>query len=377
MSTTISIQAVNNKKQLKAFIHFPWKIYKDDPHWVPPLLMDMKRRFNKKKDPFYEYGDLQPFLAYKDGEVVGRIAAISNSLYNKTQDADTAFFGFFECVNDQEVANKLFQVAENWVKERGFTKINGPANPTINHEYGLLVEGFNDSPRIMMSYNPPYYIDLVKNWGFKKDKGLFAYEINSETIHKNPKFQRIAKIARERSKVSIRKINMKNLKAELKLVKKVYNDAWADNYGFIPMTDAELDALAEDFKPIVIDDLVIFAEIDGETVGFALVVPDYNQIFKEMNGRLFPFNFLKLLLPSYRKKIEWLRIIILGVLPKYQRRGIDAVLYQEVLERALKHGYPKGEASWILEDNLGMTRAAEDVMSGKVYKRYHVYEKEV
>lgn len=369
--SSILIKPINSKSDLKKFLKIQWKIYENFPNWVPPLLYDKLKLLDEKKNPFFKHAQMQLFLAFKNNEIVGRIAAIKNDLHNKEHNDNVGFFGFFESVNDQEVANELLNAAKNWLIEKGFDEMRGPANPSVNDEYALLVEGFDDPPRVLMPYNPPYYMTLLENYGLKKAKDLYAYKIINEEIIKSEKIFRIADIALKRSKVSIRAMNMKNFNEELERVKYVYNKAWAPNWGFVPLTDEEIDYLAADLKPLVDPNLVLFMENEKETVGFALVLPDYNFIFKEMNGKLLPFNFIKLF--TKRKYIPWARIIILGLIPEYQKKGLDASFYVEVVKRAEKRGILLGEASWILEDNNMMVRGAE-TMNGIRYKTYRVYQ---
>ncbi len=368
----ITIRTVNSKSDLSKFVKFPWKIYKDDPNWVPPLLFDIKKILNRKKNPFYKHAEIEMFLAEKDGKLLGRIAAIKNDLHNKEHNDKVGFFGFFECINDQDVANKLFFAAADWIRNKGLTEMRGPVNPSVNDIYALLIEGFDDQPRLLMPYNPKYYMDLLDNAGFAKAKDLYAWKISKEKMETNDKIKRVADIALRRSNANIRILNLKDFENELEKVKFVYNKAWQPNWGFVPLTDEEIDALAADLKPLVDPNLVLFLEIDGKTVGFALVMPDYNFIFKEMNGRLLPFNFIKLF--TKRKSIPWARIIILGIIPEYQKRGLDAALYYEVMVRAQERNIYRGEASWILEDNEMMNRGAE-TMRGDLYKKYRVYQK--
>ena len=370
----IEINTLHPTKDILKFIKFAWKIYKDDPYWVPPLLMDKKKILNKDKNPFFKAAQMEMFMAYKNAEPVGRIAAIKNDTHNKIHNENIGFFGFFESVNDQEVANALLDKAKEWLKSKGVNAMRGPANPSSNDEFGMLLEGFEDSPRIMMTYNPKYYLDLMDNYGLKKVKDLLAYQIDNPKLLKSEKLIRVAEIARKRSNVEIKQINLKQFKSELEKVKFVYNQAWAPNWGFIPMTDEEIDNLAKELKPLVEDSLVVFAEVEGKTVAFALVMLDYNELIKDFNGRLLPFNFIKLF--TQRKKIKWARVLTLGIIPEYQKRGIDALLYYEITKRAEKIGILKGEASWILEDNEMMTRGAE-VMNGEVYKKYRIYEIEI
>lgn len=372
--SSLNIIPVASKSEFNKFIKFPWKIYSDHPNWVPPLLYDLKKVLNKKKNPFFNHADMELFLAIKEGSVVGRIAAIKNDLHNKEHNDKVGFFGFFECINDQEVANKLFDTAAEWITGKGLTAMRGPANPSVNDIYGMLIDGFDDPPRILMPYNPKYYMELLDHNGFQKAKDLYAWKISKEKMETNDKIKRVADIALRRSNATIRPLNMKDFKNELEKVKFVYNKAWEPNWGFVPLTDEEIDALAADLKPLVDPNLVLFLEIENKTVGFALTIPDYNFIFKEMNGRLLPFNFIKLF--TKRKSIPWARIIILGVIPEYQKRGLDAALYYEIMVRAEKRNIVRGEASWILEDNTMMNRGAE-TMNGDLYKKYRVYEKDL
>lgn len=360
------------KADLNLFIKMQWKFYEGDPHWVPPLIMDRQKILSKTKNPFFEHAEADYFIAFRNSEPVGRIAAIINHLHNQYHHDKIGFFGFFECINDQSVANALFDTAGKWLKDRGYDAMRGPANPSSNDEYGMLLEGFDDSPRMLMTYNPKYYLDLCDNYGFKKEKDLFAWKLEAQKTYSSDKLRRVAQIARERSGLKITQLNKKEFDKELEKVKYVYNKAWAPNWGFVPMTDNELNAMAADLKPLVEDSLLLFGEINGEVVGFALTMLDYNYIFKQMNGKLFPFNFLKLY--TQKKHIKWSRIITLGIIPEHQKKGLDAVFYWETLERAGKLGIHLGEASWILEDNEMMNRAA-NVMNGEVYKKYRIYQK--
>jgi GNAT superfamily N-acetyltransferase len=368
---SIQIKIVETKKELMQFIKLPWKIYKDDPYWVAPLIMDRKHMLDKEHHPFYKHAEMEMYLAYKNGELAGRIAAIKNDLHNSTHNDKIGFFGFFECVNDTEVSQALFDTAKKWLKSKGLDAMRGPASPSSNDEWGMLLEGFDDEPRILMPYNPKYYLDLCAAYGLTKIKDLHAYKISNSKILKSEKLARVAKIAAQRSGIEIKTLNMSDFKNELEKVKYVYNKAWAPNWGFVPMTPEELDAMAKDLKPLVNEKLVLFGYVKGELVGFALVMPDYNYVFKQMNGKFFPFGFIKFL--QLRKKMNWSRIITLGLIPEYQKRGLDAVFYWEIVHRAEKEGIYYGEASWILEDNAMMNRGAE-VMQGELYKKYRVYE---
>jgi len=368
---SIAIKPVNSKKDLTQFIKMQWKFYKDDPYWVPPLISDKRNFFDKKKNPFFKHADLQCFIAVKDGKYVGRIAAIKNDMHNKYHGENIGFFGFFECINDQLVANKLFDTAKDWIKQKGCNAMRGPANPSSNDEWAMLLDGFDDSPRILMPYNPKYYLDLCENFGMKKVKDLYAYKLENDKVTSSDKLRRVADIAQRRSGLKVRSVNMKDFPNELEKFKYVYNKAWAPNWGFIPMTNEEIDAMAKELKPLVEPSLILFGEIGNQIVGAALVMLDYNYVLKKMNGRLFPFGFLKFF--TERKNIKWARVLTLGIIPEYQKRGLDAVFYWEIVNRAHKIGIDLGEASWILEDNAMMNRGAE-VMNGTIYKKYRIFE---
>ncbi len=368
---SINIRKVESKSDLMKFIKLQWKFYENYPNWVPPLIMDRVKLLSKDKNPFFQHAEMDMFLAEKNGELVGRIAAIKNDIHNKVHNDKVGFFGFFESINDQDVANALFKTAEDWLKSKGLTEMRGPANPSSNDEYGLLIEGFQYSPVLLMTYNPEYYIDLCEGYGLKKAKDLYAYKLDYHKVSSVEKIARVQEVAKKRYNLKITQLDMKNFDEELKKVKHVYNKAWAPNWGFIPMTDQEIDAMAKDLKMLVVPELVLFGEIDGQVIGFSLTMPDYNQIFKKLNGHLFPFGFIKLL--TQKKKINWARVLTLGVIPEYQKRGLDAVMYYEIVHRAHELGIDLGEAGWVLEDNEMMNRGAL-LMEGELYKKYRIYE---
>ncbi len=367
----IAVRPVLTKNDTTKFIKFLWDIYRDDRVWVPPLVMDRKKLMDTKKNPFYQHADTEFYLAERDGKIVGRIAAIVNHNHNKEHGDKVGFFGFFESINDQAVANALFDRARDFLKSKGMTAMRGPANPSVNDEYGLLVAGFDVSPTILMTYNPTYYISLIERYGFKKAKDLFAYLLNQDTVYSD-RLERANSIVKKRQGLTIRPLDMKHFNEDVNLVKDVYNKAWAKNWGAVPMTDAEIDALAADLKPIVVPDLVLFAEIQGKTIGFALSLPDINIALKHnKNGALLTGLYH---LYTKKKRINCVRIIVLGVLPEYQGTGAAGVLFYETAARAKNLGYYYGEASWILEDNEPMNHSAH-VMNGVITKTYRIYEK--
>ncbi len=365
-----TVRPVLTKNDRTRFIRFLWTIYKDSPSWVPPLMMDRRKLMDTKKNPFYQHADVEFYIAERDGQMVGRIAAIVNHNHNKEHGDKVGFFGFFECINDQAVANALFDKAKAFLIAKGMTAMRGPANPSVNDEYGLLIEGFDLSPTILMTYNPRYYLILLDGYGFKKAKDLYAYLLSQETVYSD-RLERANAIVKKRQGLTIRSMDMKHFDDEVKLIKDVYNKAWAKNWGAVPMTDAEIDALAADLKPIVVPGLVLFAQIQGKTIGFALSIPDINMaLIHNNNGSLLSGLFH---LYTKKKKINLVRIIVLGVLPEYQSSGAAGVLFYETAARAKALGYLFGEASWVLEDNEAMNHSAE-VMNGTITKKYRIYE---
>lgn len=367
----IVIKKVESKSDLNSFIKCQWNFYKNDPYWVPPLISERKRLLNKEKNPFFQDASAEYFLAYRNNEIVGRIAAIKNDTHLKIHKDNSGFWGFFESINDQQVANALFDAAKGWLKEKGLTRMYGPANPSSNDEFAMLLDGFEDTPRLLMPYNPKYYLTLCEDYGMTKAKDLYAYKLENQKVMSSEKMKRVQQLARDRYKLKITQLDMKHFPKELEKVKLVYNKAWAPNWGFVPMTGAQIDAMAKDLKPLAEPSLILFGEIDNQLVGFTLVMLDYNQIFKNMNGRLLPFNFLKLF--TQKKEITWARIITLGIIPEQQKKGLDAVFYWEIVNRAHALGIDLGEASWILEDNDMMNRGVE-ILNGEIYKKYRIWQ---
>jgi len=358
---------------MKAFVKFPWHIYKNDPAWVPPLIGEMLKLLSPKKNPFWEHADAAFFMAFKGKQPVGRIAAILNHRHNEFHNEKTGFFGFFESIDDKGVSSALYNAAEEWLAAKGMNAIRGPANPSSNDDWGFLLEGYNKPPTVMMPYNPEYYHDLTKAAGYAKVKDLYAFFMD-KTVDAADKAIRVAEIAKRKTGVKIRPLDMKNMDRELKIIKEVYNSAWELNWGFVPMTDAELDHLAADLKKIAIPDLVLIAEVDGKPAGISVAIPNINELLIKMNGRLFPFGWLKFLLGF--RKIKRVRIIIMGVIKEFRKRGIDAVFYVDTYNIGKKLGFSEGEMGWMLEDNDMMNRTLE-MFGAHLYRRYRLYEKKL
>jgi GNAT superfamily N-acetyltransferase len=371
----VEVTPVRSSADRTAFIRLPYSIYEGDPNFVPHLEMERRDFMDPKKHPFFEFGEVEFFLARRAGKVVGRIAAVNNPRYNEFHETNVGFFGLFECVNDAGVARALFEKAAEWLRAKGFTAIIGPMSYSTNGEVGLLIEGFTTPPAIMTTYNPSWYAALLEANGFTKAKDLFAWELSSSTPPPE-KVARIAEKIRQREGVTVRPVNMKEFDAEVARVKAMYNAAWEKNWGFVPMTEHEFDHLARDLKQMVRPELALVAEVKGQPVGFALTIPDANEAIKTAHGRLttfgLPIGLAKLLLAS--RRIRRLRLVLLGTVEGYRRRGLDAILYLDTLNKARELGYEGGEISWTLEDNHLVNRAIES-MGGKQSKRYRVYEK--
>lgn len=362
-----SVEKVSGRRDLHRFVTFPWKVYAGDPHWVPPLIGDTKKAL--RRHPFHEHAEVDYFLARRAGEIVGRVAAIRNDRHNQEHDERIAFFGFFEAL-DAEAATALLRTVEEWAAAQELTAVRGPANFSSNEEWGLLVDGFDSPPAIMMTYNPPSYIDYIEGAGYRKAKDLLAYFLDDP--HPSPRIVRTAEKMAARRGVSVRPIEMKRFEEDVALVRDVYNQAWERNWGFVPMTAAEMAHMAKELKPVVKPELVLLAEQEGRPVGFAMALPDLNAALRHANGRLFPFGLLKILWHS--RKIHKLRVLTLGLVPELRRSGVEQLLYLRIFQGGQKLGIDEGEMSWILEDNHAMRQGLERI-GCRVYKTYRIYEK--
>lgn len=367
---------VRTSRDRRQFLELPYQLYRGDAHWIAPLRMAQKDILNTKRHPFYKTSDVEMFLARRDGRVVGRIMAILNRAHNEFHNERAGFFGFFEVENDKQAAAALLDGARDWVRERGATVVRGPVNPSTNYECALLVEGFDLDPMVMMTYNPPYYAELLEAYGMKKAMDLYAYDIGVDYFNHSNKLRRVAERLRKKSNIIVRTVNMKDFRNEVGIIRQVYNDAWSRNWGFVPMSEEEFDHLAKDLKQIVDPRVVLIAEqvIDGSTpraVGFLLAVPDLNRALRKINGRLLPLGLLKLLWHS--RKISSIRIITMGGILEFQNLGLGSIFLDEIYRRGPAAGFPTGEMSWVLENNLMMNRAAE-LIGGRRTKTYRIYE---
>lgn len=372
---TVVVRPVQGRAELETFIRLPFRLYADDPAWVPPLDADVRGALDPKH-PFHLHADVQPFLAWRDGRAVGRIVAIHNRTYVEFHEQPVGAFGLFECEEDEEAARELLATVEEWLRERGLTSCQGPFNFSTNDELwspGILLEGFERPPIIMMAHGRPYYARLVEAAGYAKVKDLLAIWVDIETAGMDRLGKSVERI-RKRSGITLRPIEMRHLNAEIERILGVYNSAWERNWGFVPMSPAEIDHMAKALKPVVNPELCLLAEKDGETIGFALGLLDYNQVLRHLGGKLFPIGFLKFL--WYRRRISSTRVLTLGIRPGFRNRGIEAVMYYELFLAGDRAGAGRGECSWILEDNLEMLHGLER-LGGTADKRYRVYGKDL
>ncbi len=364
------MRRASTRADVRRFIRYPFARYADDPHWVPPLLLAEREQFDPKKNPFYAHARVSLFLAERGGEVVGRVAAIDDDNHNRAHGDNLAFFGFFEAA-DEEAADALLGRVEAWAREIGRGAVRGPANPSLNHSAGLLVEGFGCDPFVLMPYNPPEYPRWVEGSGYEKAKDLYAW-----LFERGWDLERIGRLAarvrRRHRDLAIRTPDMKRWDEELTRVKDLYNRAWERNWGFVRYTDAEFDRLAREFRMILDPDLVAFAEVDGELAGVTVLLPDVNQVLKRMRGKLLPFGFVHLL--RRRRLIDQIRLPILGVAPEHRNKGFELAMVHFLHERALARGYRRCEASWTLEDNRAINHVLE-AAGARRYKTYRIYEK--
>ncbi len=360
------------KSDLRRFIKYPFQRYQQDPHWVPPLLISEWEKFNPKKNPFYQHARLELFLAERNGEIVGRIAAIDDDNHNQTHGDNLAFFGFFEA-NDQATAEALLTHVEDWAKQIGRDSIRGPTNPSMNDGAGFQIDAFDTDPFVMMPYNPPQYPRYVEAAGYRKIKDLYAW-LAEASQGVGERIERLAERARGRYNPVVRPANMRHYEEELAILKRVYNEAWERNWGFVRYTEAEFDHLASELKLIIDPEVALIIELDGEVAGVAIGLPDVHQLFKRMRGRLLPFGIFHFL--NRKKIIDQGRVAILGLMPEYRNKGLEAVLIDEMYKRGVARGYKRGELSWVLEDNTTMNRAIE-AAGAKLYKTYRIYQKEM
>lgn len=375
---TVLVRPVLSRADRRQFIQFPYTLYKNDPHFVPPLRMDRKDLINPKKNPFFENARAQLFLATQNGEVVGRISAQVNDVHNQRYNERTGHFGFFDVVDDEKVSKALFAAAENWLKEQGMQRMVGPFSLSINEESGLLIKGFDRDPFPYMPHNFPYYQNLVEGLGFQKVKDLIAYDYDATRPVPETAMQ-IADFVKAYPGLVVRDLDMKNLDRDIKIIADVFNSAWSKNWGFIPWSQKELSKIAKDFKMIMDPGMALIAEVNGEPAAISIAFPNYHEIIKDLNGKLLPFGFLKFLYRLKTKKYKSSRLALLGIKKEFRNdvlAGLSVYLYTEMHKRGQARGQRGGELSWTLDDNEKINKGIE-MMGGVPYKRYRVYGKDL
>ena len=359
------------KAELKEFIDFPFALYAGNKFYVPELKTETKHLLTK--DPFWRHAERELFLAKRGGKAVGRIAAITNVNHNKHAGDNIGFFGFFECENNPETAKALLQAAADWLKTKGKDAIRGPLNPSTNHTCGVLIDSFDSMPCVMMPYNFPYYDELLKSAGLEKAKDLLAFE-RTDKDNFSPRMEKIIFRILRNPELTIRSINLNDFDNEVKTVREIYNAAWSQNYGFVPITEAEIKDTAKQLKLIVKPELTCMIEIKGEVAGFAISIPNMNHVLKILGGRLNPLKLPQALLAW--RKIRDCRMIMLGVHPEHRGRGLELLLIKHVVDNGVGKGWNKAELSWMLEDNKAIISVIEEAGCRKT-KTYRVYQKSI
>lgn len=370
---SVEVLEVDSPSLLKQFITYPNKLYKGEPNYVTPLLSERLEFFDKQKNPFFQTATTKEYLAKRDGKIVGRIGTCVNYAHNQYHLEKAGFFGFLDLIDDYEVLVMMMRVAMINLKKVGMEKLRGPVSYSTNHECGALIEGFELPPKIMMPYNKPYLPQLLDKFGFKKAMDLFAYRITTEM----PIPERVTQISNkllERVSATIRPMKMSRFDEEVERIHQIYNAAWEENWGFVPLTKEEFFYMGKNLKQIVDPKVALIMEVEKMPIGFALALPDINQALIKLHGKLFPFGLLKLLWNTkVSNKIDSLRVLTMGVIPEYRGRGLDMVLYERIYTDGVKAGYDWAEMSWILESNQPMNSAAQR-MGAQIYKKYRIYE---
>jgi GNAT superfamily N-acetyltransferase len=373
--SNVEIREVRTPSERLKFIRMPWLLYGQDPHWVPPIIADMKKFLDPRRGVFYEHGEARLYMAWRDGKPVGRISAHVNHLHDERFADGKGFFGFFECENDQETAGVLLDTAESELRRRGKTSCEGALSFGIYDEVGILVEGFDTDPFVLNVHNPPYYRDLLERAGYQKSVDWYAYHGFVKSYEElDPKLHRLKERVLQRSGITFRTVDMRRLEREARIVLEIFHAAWDENWGHVPFTQSEFARLVEALKLIVAPELSLIAEKDGRPVGMALTLYDANQAVKQINGRLFPLGFLKLL--RNVRKTDRFRQFAMGVLEEFRGRGIEIAMFMTVAGEAYKRGFREGEMSLIVETNTAMRQTLTH-LPVRPYKTYRIFKKEL
>jgi GNAT superfamily N-acetyltransferase len=368
----LSVRPVGTRRERKLFLAFPWVLYRNDPNWIPPLRSNQEELVGYRRHPFYERNQVQTFLAFRGDTVCGRIAAIINYGHIERYQEQRGFFGFFECFDDQEAASALLDAARRWLAERGVDKLRGPANPSMNYEVAALVEGFDTPPTFMMTYNPPYYGRLFETYGLQKVQDLYAFWGNLEMLPKTQaKLAPVAEQIISHLNLRLRPLDRSHFLRDVETFLQIYNRSLTNTWGFVPMSEGEVRHMAGGLRFLIVPELSLAAELDGQVVGAVFGLPDYNPRIRQIDGRLFPFGFLRLL--RKKQEIKRIRLISTNVLPEYQRYGIGLALMYGLVPKAMEWGMQEAEFSWVLESNL-LSRGSLEKGGAKRVKTYRLYD---
>jgi ribosomal protein S18 acetylase RimI-like enzyme len=369
----VTVEPVDTKRKLKMFFDLPETLYGDDPNYVFPLRSELKKQFDRGKNPFFEHAEVQEFLAFRGREPVGRITAAQNFRHNEFYDDDAGFFGFFECADDKEIAGSLIKAAQEWLLERNLKTVLGPLSFSMNDDVcpGVLIEGFDTPPFILMGHARPYYRNLLESAGYEKAVDVLAFRMPVQQ-EINPRFIDLVQRIKRTRNINVRSFDPRNFWRDAKILIDIYNSAWEGNWGFVPFTEEEFYEIVKSLKKIYIKELVQIAEVDGEPAGWAMTLPNINEALIHLNGKLLPFGIFKFL--YWMKRVKGLRLWGLGIKPEYRKRGVDVMLYYHTMLEGKRLGYATGELSWVLETNTPIIRAASYV-KGELYKRYRVFKK--
>lgn len=372
----VTVERVDSARSRRDFIKLPFQVNRDDPLWVPQLYMDARHVMDRRRHPFHEHADVEFFLARDSaGKPLGRVCATVNRAFLEYQGEKTGHFGFFECLRNQEAASALLDTASRWVADRGMERIQGPFNFSTNETCGCLVEGFDTPPMVMMPHNPPWYQELLLGAGFGKEMDLLAYWAERDR-HRFDRLSRIAEMVRRRENVTLRPLNMKRFREDLRVVMDIYRECWAENWGFVPTTQREFDSLAQEMKLMLVASMAPVVEFDGVPVAFGVAMPDANMGIARGRGRLLP-TLLALKVPPFRVRIDRVRVLLMGVRKEYRGRGLEALIVDSIVRESGKLGMGRGELSWVLENNTPMRAILEKDIGADLYKRYRIFQKEI
>ncbi|HTU26908.1 MAG TPA: N-acetyltransferase [Pirellulales bacterium] len=366
------VKPVETRRERKAFLELPWQLYRDDPNWIPPLRLNQKELVGYAHHPFYDDAKGQTFLALSGGRAIGRIEAIENPVHNRFHQERRGFFGFFESIDNQQVASALFDAARNWLAARDIHQMRGPVNPSLNYECGLLVDGFQIPPTFMMTYNHPYYGRLIENYGFRKAQDLFAFWAPIDLIPRlDAKLLFVAQEAASRLSLEMRPMDKSRFRQEIEMFLDLYNQSLGGTWGFVPLSKREIDHMSASLKHLIIPELAMVASVAGKPIGAVFAIPDYNPRIKQIDGRLFPFGFLKLI--SKKRNFRRFRVISANVIPEYQRWGVGLVLLRSLIPKILESNFQDAEFSWVLESNH-LSRRSLEKGGAVAEKTYRIYD---